>query len=188
MHWDHQIRRGLFLSPKPRHTRGVLATCRRKEKVNIVWQLLLGGILALLLSTIASHVYYDTRPFVVEHTVPIIPHAADNGFPSDHTLLTSFIGFTIYLHSRAVGGVLLLIALLVGIARVAARIHHPITSWAPLSSPCYPLRSWCSCLGGGALYGLCIQRTKALRRADENRCCSALAAHFLLQILECFVR
>jgi undecaprenyl-diphosphatase len=98
----------------------------RKEKVNIIWQLLIGGLLALLLSTIASHVYYDTRPFVTEHVVPIIAHAADNGFPSDHTLLTAFIGFTIYLHSRAVGGVLLLVALLVGIARVAAHIHHPI--------------------------------------------------------------
>jgi undecaprenyl-diphosphatase len=98
----------------------------RREKVNIVWQLLIGGLWALLLSTIASHVYYDTRPFVTEHVVPIIAHAADNGFPSDHTLLTAFIGFTIYLHSRAVGGVLLLVALLVGIARVAAHIHHPI--------------------------------------------------------------
>jgi undecaprenyl-diphosphatase len=99
---------------------------KTKEKVSIVWQLLCGGVLALLLSTIASHVYYDTRPFVTEHTVPIIAHAADNGFPSDHALLTAFIGFTIYLHSRAVGGVLLLVAVLVGVARVAARIHHPI--------------------------------------------------------------
>lgn len=97
-----------------------------KEKVSITWQLLCGGVLALLLSTIASHLYYDTRPFVTEHTVPLIAHAADNGFPSDHALFTSFIGFAIYLHSRAVGSVLLLVAVLVGVARVAARIHHPI--------------------------------------------------------------
>jgi undecaprenyl-diphosphatase len=98
----------------------------RKEKVSIVWQLLFGGVLALIFSTVASHLYYDTRPFVTEHIAPIIAHAADNGFPSDHTLLTAFIGFTIYLHSRVVGSVLLLIALLVGVARVAAHIHHPI--------------------------------------------------------------
>lgn len=98
----------------------------RKEKISIVVQLLFGGVLALLLSTLASHLYYDTRPFVTEHVTPIIAHAADNGFPSDHTLLTAFIGFTILLHSRVVGSVLLLIALLVGIARVAAHIHHPI--------------------------------------------------------------
>jgi undecaprenyl-diphosphatase len=98
----------------------------RKEKVSIVWQLLFGGILAPIFSTIASHLYYDTRPFVTEHIAPIIAHAADNGFPSDHTLLTAFIGFTIYLHSRVVGSVLLLISPLVGVARVAAHIHHPI--------------------------------------------------------------
>ncbi len=97
-----------------------------KEKISTVWQLLLGGVLALILSTMASHLYYDTRPFVSEHIAPIIAHAADNGFPSDHTLLTALIGFTIYLHSRVVGIVLLLISLLVGIARVAAHIHHPI--------------------------------------------------------------
>jgi undecaprenyl-diphosphatase len=97
-----------------------------KAKISIVWQLLLGGALALILSTIASHLYYDTRPFVTEHIAPIIAHAADNGFPSDHTLLTAFIGFTVLLYSRVVGSVLLLIALLIGIARVAAHIHHPI--------------------------------------------------------------
>ena len=98
----------------------------RREKVSIVWELVFGGILALILSTIASHLYYDTRPFVTEHAVPIIAHAADNGFPSDHTLLTALIGFTILMHSRVVGSVLLSVALLVGVARVAARIHHPI--------------------------------------------------------------
>jgi len=97
-----------------------------KEKVTVVCQLLLGGALALVFSAIASQLYYDTRPFVTAHITPIIAHAADNGFPSDHTLLTAFIGFTVYLHSRVVGVFLLLIALLVGIARVAAHIHHPI--------------------------------------------------------------
>ena len=99
---------------------------KKDEKLAIVWQLLFGGAVALLLSTVASSLYYDTRPFVTEHIVPIIAHSADNGFPSDHTLLTALLGFTIYLHSRVVGGILLLIALLVGVARVAAHIHHPI--------------------------------------------------------------
>jgi undecaprenyl-diphosphatase len=99
---------------------------KNKEKVAIVVQVLVGGVLALILSTIASSLYYDTRPFVTEHVTPLIAHAADNGFPSDHTLLTAFLGFTILRHSRIVGGSLLLVALLVGVGRVAAHIHHPI--------------------------------------------------------------
>lgn len=95
-----------------------------RAKIDLAIELVAGGILALLLSTIGSHLFYDTRPFVIEHVAPIIAHAADNGFPSDHTLLTAFIGFTVLVRSRRVGALLLLIALLVGVARVAARIHH----------------------------------------------------------------
>jgi undecaprenyl-diphosphatase len=62
---------------------------------------------------------------VTHHLVPLIPHAPDNGFPSDHALLTAFLGFTILIYSRALGAVLLVIALLVGAARVAAHIHNP---------------------------------------------------------------
>jgi undecaprenyl-diphosphatase len=74
---------------------------------------------------LAGHLHYDTRPFVTQHLVPLIPHAADNGFPSDHALFTAFLGFTMLLYSRALGAVLLLIAVLVGAARVAAHIHNP---------------------------------------------------------------
>ena len=52
-------------------------------------------------------------------------HAADNGFPSDHALLTAFLGFTMLLYSKRVGIFLLVIALIVSWARVAAHIHNP---------------------------------------------------------------
>ncbi len=98
----------------------------RSMKIKLGWQLVVGGAIALVLSAIASHLYYDTRPFVSQHLVPLIAHAPDNGFPSDHALFTSFLGFTILLYSRRLGALLLLIALLVGAARVAAHIHNPI--------------------------------------------------------------
>lgn len=97
-----------------------------KTKIDLGWQLVLGGVLALVLAMIASHLFYDTRPFVSHHLVPLIAHAPDNGFPSDHALITAFLGFTMYVYSRRIGIVLLVIALLVGAARVAAHIHNPI--------------------------------------------------------------
>lgn len=99
---------------------------QRATKVDLAWQLLAGGVVALALATLAGHLYYDTRPFVSQHIRPLIAHAADNGFPSDHALLTSFLGFTLLLYSRAVGSTLLGIAVLVGAARVAAHIHTPV--------------------------------------------------------------
>ena len=95
-------------------------------KISLAWKMVVGGLLALLMAKIGAHFYYDTRPFVAHHIKPMFPHAADNGFPSDHALLTSLIGFTMLAYSRRLGGLLLLNAVLVGAARVAAHVHSPI--------------------------------------------------------------
>jgi len=95
-------------------------------KIELVIRLVIGGILALALSAIASRIYYDPRPFVTDHIKPLFPHAADNGFPSDHALFISLLGFTIVSYSQKVVAVLLVIAVAVGAARVAAHVHHPI--------------------------------------------------------------
>ncbi len=97
-----------------------------KEKLDLGLRLIIGGLLAEVLAVIAGHLYYDTRPFVTEHVTPLIAHAADNGFPSDHALLASFLGFTVLRFSKRTGTALLVIAVLIGWARVAAHIHHPL--------------------------------------------------------------
>ncbi len=95
----------------------------RPVKLSLTWQLVAGGAIALALDDWAGHLYYDPRPFVTEHVVPIIPHAADNGFPSDHALLTFFLAFTMLLYSRRLAVALMANAILVSWARVAAHIH-----------------------------------------------------------------
>lgn len=99
---------------------------RTNTKIELAARALIGGVLALLLSYLAGSLYYDPRPFVVEHITPLIPHAADNGFPSDHALLTSFLAFVILAYSKQWGSLLLVVAVLVGAARVAAHVHHPL--------------------------------------------------------------
>ena len=70
--------------------------------------------------------YYNPQPFVVGDFVPLIPHVADNGFPSDHTLLVAALASVIFLHNRFVGIVLFLVAIAVGFSRVFAGLHHTI--------------------------------------------------------------
>lgn len=96
------------------------------DKFSLAWKMVAGGILAIAMAKVGAHFYYDTRPFVAEHIKPLFAHAPDNGFPSDHALLTSFLGFTMLAYSRRVGAVLLLNAVLVGGARVVAHVHSPI--------------------------------------------------------------
>ncbi len=100
--------------------------CERTTKIELLVRLVVGGLLALALATVAGHLYYDTRPFVSEHIKPLFAHARDNGFPSDHALLTSFLGFSVLAYSKKVGAFLLAIAVAVGAARVAAHVHAPV--------------------------------------------------------------
>lgn len=97
----------------------------RHEKLYFVVKIIIAGIVALLLARLASMIWYDPRPFVVGHFTPLLAHASDNGFPSDHTLLASLIGWVTLTYSRKYGIVTLIIALLIGVARVLAGIHHP---------------------------------------------------------------
>jgi undecaprenyl-diphosphatase len=70
--------------------------------------------------------WYDTLPFVQNGTTPLIAHAANNGFPSDHMLLAAALASAVFLYSRTAGVVLWLSALCVGVSRVLAGVHHPI--------------------------------------------------------------
>ncbi len=84
------------------------------------------GLLALLFGTIANHLYFDPRPFVVGHFTPLVPHAPDNGFPSDHTLLVSTVAMIGTFWNRRLGIALWLLAALVAYARVYVGVHHTI--------------------------------------------------------------
>ncbi len=79
----------------------------------------LSGLLANLL-------YYDPRPFVVLHITPLFYHVADNGFPSDHALLMGTLAAIITVYNKWVGFILWVLAILVGISRVVASVHHTI--------------------------------------------------------------
>lgn len=84
------------------------------------------GIIAYALGRIGSALYYNPRPFVVGHFTPLIAHAANNGFPSDHTLLAAaFASVGIYWNKR-LGIVLWLLAILIAVARVYVGVHHPL--------------------------------------------------------------
>ena len=79
-----------------------------------------------IISQIASKIYYNSRPFVVEHFVPLIPHAANNGFPSEHSLISFAFASIVFLFNRKLGFVLFFLAFLVGLSRVYVGVHRPI--------------------------------------------------------------
>lgn len=97
-----------------------------KDRIKMLFVGILSGVISLILLKISSVFINDPRPFVINHVIPLIPHAPDNGFPSDHTLITMWLALVVFLNNRRIGIALIVISLVVGISRVMALIHHPI--------------------------------------------------------------
>jgi undecaprenyl-diphosphatase len=98
----------------------------RPQQRRFIILALTSGLLAGGLALLASHLYNDPRPFVVGHYKPYFPHGADNGFVSDHTLLGSWLAGLTLIYNRRLGWIALALALLIGLARVVAGVHHLI--------------------------------------------------------------
>lgn len=81
-------------------------------------------VLAFLFAKIGSAVYNDPRPFATDHVKPLISHARDNGFPSDHALLAAAIVAAVFFLSPLWSIPFVVLAILVDWARVGAGIHH----------------------------------------------------------------
>jgi len=77
-----------------------------------------------LVGLFAGFLYNNPRPFVSDHVTPLISHVADNGFPSDHTLLVAALASILYCYNRTLGFIVFGTALLIGVSRVFAGIHH----------------------------------------------------------------
>jgi undecaprenyl-diphosphatase len=74
---------------------------------------------------IAASLHVDPRPFVQDpSTQPLFAHPADNGFPSDHAAAGGLLTALVVSYRRALGAVVGVGAVLIGVARVAAHVHH----------------------------------------------------------------
>jgi len=89
--------------------------------------ILVGSVAALVafgLGLVLERTLGRPRPFVELGFAPLLAHAADSSFPSDHTLTgVALVGALVWRAPRA-GGVLILWAVLVGLARAAAGLHY----------------------------------------------------------------
>lgn len=84
--------------------------------------ILITGLFAL----IGGIIYYNPRPFIVEHFIPLISHSSNNGFPSDHVLLASTIATLFSFYNRKVALFLWLTTALIAYSRVFVGVHHLI--------------------------------------------------------------
>jgi undecaprenyl-diphosphatase len=100
-------------------------TLDRPGKLRLAVEAVLGLAVLGLGIWIAGSIHVDPRPFVQDpSTAALFPHAADNGFPSDHAAAGGLLTAVVLRHRRALGVLVGIGAVLVAAARVAAHVHH----------------------------------------------------------------
>jgi undecaprenyl-diphosphatase len=85
------------------------------------------ALLALGVGQLLSRLVDRPRPFTAHpHLVRLFtPHAADPGFPSDHATGAFAIAFAVWFHDRRWGTVLIALAVVLSVGRVAIGVHYP---------------------------------------------------------------
>ena len=87
---------------------------------------------AFLTAKILGHLIHTTRPFVTQNSIPLITHAKNNGFPSDHTLLAMTIAAIFFASDKKTGYIFLILGLVIGLARILAKVHQPVDVMASI--------------------------------------------------------
>jgi membrane-associated phospholipid phosphatase len=98
----------------------------KPQKLRYVALLVLGGTLSIIFAKLATSLYLDPRPFIRDGVVPYFKSATDNGFPSDHTLLSALFAAVMWPFNRRLSMLLYVMAVAVGSARVISGVHHGI--------------------------------------------------------------
>lgn len=98
---------------------------RPSGRVELAVAAVVALLVAVVLVKVAAAVHSDPRPFVQNPRLhPLFPHPADDGFPSDHSTVAMAVAVVVAWRHRVVGAVLALCAVVIGLARVAAHVHH----------------------------------------------------------------
>jgi undecaprenyl-diphosphatase len=103
----------------------VWLTRTRAEKGTLAAQAVVGLALVGIGIWVAGALHVDPRPFVHDpSSTALFAHPADNGFPSDHSAAGGLLAALVFPYARRVGAAIGVGAILIGVARVAAHVHH----------------------------------------------------------------
>ncbi len=105
---------------------GVFYRTPPEDRRTLVLRTAAALLIALVLAKGGGALYNEPRPFVTQHIAPLIPHEADNGFPSDHTLLSFTLAFLLVPFCKRSGVAAVIIGTIVGVSRIAAHLHSPL--------------------------------------------------------------
>lgn len=98
---------------------------RRRWRIDVT-EAVVAGIATIAFVKLAGALRFEQRPFVLEHLHPLVPHAPDNAFPSDHLAAAGLAFAYLWPRSKPLAIVVLVFAAAIGAARVLAHLHWPV--------------------------------------------------------------
>ena len=109
----------VILIPRDRQAREVAFTC------------LLCAVIAVVMSMailfILNSAFFRPRPFTSLSNVHLLfYHNTDSSFPSNAATIAFAMAISVLMYNRKVGGVMLALAVYVGLARVLCGVHYPL--------------------------------------------------------------
>ena len=92
----------------------------------VMLEVLLACLSGLLISSLIGNFWPHSRPFVLELGRTLLAHAPDASFPSDHTVILAAAAASFWLQGwRRSGGLLVVLTLVTGWARIYVGVHFP---------------------------------------------------------------
>jgi len=87
----------------------------------------IASLTSLLAAAVLGHIFYEARPFVSDGSARLlINHSPDNGFPSEHAILAFSVAGSVVWWRPLLGGIGLVLAALLGVARIYVGVHWPL--------------------------------------------------------------
>jgi undecaprenyl-diphosphatase len=98
-----------------------------KIKKETVLHAIFSCVVAYAVTELIKTVFPTLRPFQFDGALPLtLTVPTDGAFPSTHSAVAFALSVTIIKHDRKVGILYLVMAGLVGIARIMAHVHYPV--------------------------------------------------------------
>ena len=97
------------------------------NKIREIFYVFFSSVSAWILAEILKHFIVTPRPFIYfQNLTPLFVHGGMDSFPSGHAMFFSALAVSLYLVHKRLGIVYILVALIVGLARIASGVHFPI--------------------------------------------------------------
>lgn len=102
-----------------------ISIIRRQRWTSDILEALIAGIVAVLLVKLGGALHFETRPFLIFNRQPLVAHAPDNAFPSDHLAACGVAVAYLWNRNRILSAAAAVAAAAIGAARVLALLHWP---------------------------------------------------------------